>query len=369
MSNATEKKIAFALPLLGFYDTHFRELTSELKNIYDVYIIYGSKERKLDKNKKFINFYISRNSLSLVNLIKSFFSIIKILRDKRFDVVYFVGIYMIVLGIFLFPFVPGRKIFYFSGLGSLYTSERKLTKIFSKFLTLFIRFSLRILISSIDIFENTDDLKLLSSRLSRKARLIKGLGVNSSKFYFTKESNKNRTVLFSSRLIRDKGVAEVIKAAKFLHEKDSSIKFIITGNIDQLSINSLSKDEFDDMKGLPNVTYLGYSSRVDSLLKKSNIAILPSYREGLPRFLLEAMSSGRAIITTDVPGCREVVKNNFSGILIPKKDWYRLAEKIILLMNNNKLRHNLAKNAELSFLNKFSIEVISREHIKILEEL
>ena len=117
------------------------------------------------------------------------------------------------------------------------------------------------------------------------------------------------------------------------------------------------------------IEWWGFNDDINKVYQQSNIVCLPSYREGLPKSLIEAAACGRAIVTTDVPGCREIVKDKYNGFLVPPKNAKLLAEAILDLINNNYLRNKMGKNGLKYFQNNFTIENIVSQHIKIYHDL
>lgn len=143
---------------------------------------------------------------------------------------------------------------------------------------------------------------------------------------------KMTSFLLIARLIRDKGIIEYVEAAKILTSKYSNIKFKLVGPLDS-NPTSISKIQIKDWEASGIIEYLGETKNVRPFIQKSSVYVLPSYREGLPRTVLEAMAMGRPIITTDAPGCRETVIDNDNGFLVPVKSAEALAfamEKFIL---------------------------------------
>lgn len=221
-----------------------------------------------------------------------------------------------------------------SGLGTLFIKNSLSTKIAK----LLYRISQRK--ASKVFFQNNDDLELfIKNKLIKKEKsiLIPGSGVNTQLFIRDKEVNKKNlkfTFLFIGRLIYDKGIREYVDAAKIMRDKFPSIKFNVLGPIYNSNETAIKKSELEKWVKKDYINYLGESDFVKEEMEKASCIVLPSYREGLSKVLIEASSMSLPIITTNVPGCKDVVVDGETGFLCKVKDSIDLViqmEKIISL--------------------------------------
>jgi len=169
----------------------------------------------------------------------------------------------------------------------------------------------------------------------------------------------------ASRLLRDKGVFEFIEASYRVKEVLPNSKFILTGEFDEENPESIREDELMDALERSPVKYIGYTNNIYKEICKCNVAVLPSYREGLPRFLIEASASGRAAIATDAPGCSEVIDNNETGLIVPTKNIEALADAMILLLSDENIRHEMGKNARKKAEKFYSINSVIKSHLDL----
>ncbi len=207
-------------------------------------------------------------------------------------------------------------------------------------------------------FQNPEDLKLfLAKKLvpAHTADLLPGSGIDLEKFSPIEfNRNKSFTFLLISRLITDKGVLEYIEAVKKLRVQGLDARFQILGAKDPQHKRGIKLKVIDDWINSGTIEYLGTTDDVRHFIGKADCIVLPSYREGTPRTLLEAASSSKPIIATDVPGCHNVVNHNINGLLCQLKDVDDLADKMHEMANldNETLRRfgiNGRKKVELEF--------------------
>ena len=169
-----------------------------------------------------------------------------------------------------------------------------------------------------------------------------------------------------SRLLVDKGVREYVKAAKIVRTHFPNVIFQLAGNLDE-NPASISFKELQSWINKGDIHYLGKIKSVQSILKSCKYYVLPSYREGTPRSTLEALSTGRPVITTDVPGCRETVIHKKNGLLVPAKDPAALANAMIsLLKESNKSIKTMAKESFLIAKKKYEIKKINQNILNII---
>ena len=175
-------------------------------------------------------------------------------------------------------------------------------------------------------------------------------------------------VLLPARMLKDKGIYEfkntVYSLSKSIQKKT---EFILAGDIDSFNKTSLNIKELKKWNNEGIVKWIGHQKNMNLLMRKSNIVVLPSYLEGLPKSLIEASSSGRPIITTDVPGCRDVVEHNVNGVLVKVRDYVELSKAIKKLLSERNTRIQMGiegrKKAEDIFsnerINKLTYEIYS----------
>jgi len=190
------------------------------------------------------------------------------------------------------------------------------------------------------LFQNPDDLnEFVSCKLvaREKTALINGSGVNLDHFYPV-ALPEEVSFLMICRIIKDKGVIEYLKAAEIVKRTYPNTRFSLVGPFD-VNPSALS---FEDIKPYIDsniINYLGETRDVRPFLEKASVFVLPSYREGTPRTVLEAMAMGRAIITTDAPGCRETVVDGLNGFLVPVKDVENIARSMMYLIEHEDELH------------------------------
>ena len=224
------------------------------------------------------------------------------------------------------------------------------------------------------IFQNDQDRDFFVTRgiiNPNQIRRINGSGVNLEIFQETPATTcYPLKMLFTSRMIEEKGVLDIIKAAKILQPNyQDKICFILCGLL-ETNPNAVSKEILDEACDGKYIKYLGQRTDVIELLKEAAVVLLPSYyREGIPKSLIEATAIGRPIITTDWVGCKEVVVDTLNGFLIPIKSPKQLAEKIALLADNEAMRIAMGKESRKIAVAKFSIEEVINRHLKIYQEL
>ena len=213
------------------------------------------------------------------------------------------------------------------------------------------------------IFQNPTDRDLfLSKKLISPefAELIAGSGVDVNLFCPTKEPQDVPVVLFPGRLLRDKGILEFIEAARIIRDNKIPARFILAGDLDNGNPTSISAYQLQTWQDEGLVEYWGWNDQMCKVYPQANIVCLPSYREGLSKTLIEACACGRAIVTTDVPGCRDVVRHGENGLLVPAKDAGALANALQELIASPQLRQRMAdagrKLAEQSFSTERIIE-------------
>ena len=231
------------------------------------------------------------------------------------------------------------------------------------------------------IFQNNDDMQFFIDKnlvKSSQAVLIKSSGIDSEKFNIEsinkealhvvkKELNirDELVVLMVARAIWDKGVKEYYEACEALFKRYPNVKFLYVGDTDNGNM-SCANEEF--LKS-SNVIWLGHRDDIAELTAISDIYVLPSYREGVPRTLLEAASMSKPIVTTNAIGCKEVVDDGVNGFLVKVKDSKSLEEAIEKLINSKELRESMGKSGRIKVLQEFDVKIVVKKYLEVYEKI
>ena len=266
-----------------------------------------------------------------------------------------------------------RVVFTLAGLGPLFSSEDAKIKTIRAVIVPLFKFAFggegRFV-----IFQNPDDAKLLvrSGAVEReRCAVIRGSGVDTVQFAYTAEPTTDEpVVLFSSRLLKAKGIGEFVHAARILKSKGVKARFQVAGDIAPGNHDSVTRDQLNEWKDEGTVEFLGQRSDMPALMIKANIVTLPSYYgEGLPKVLLEAAATGRAIVTTDMPGCRETVEDGVTGLLVEAKNAWSLADALEKLLNDKALREEMGKKGRARIEKDFTIETVNARTLAVYKKL
>jgi glycosyltransferase involved in cell wall biosynthesis len=188
--------------------------------------------------------------------------------------------------------------------------------------------------------------------------LIPGSGVEEAYFREVPGVSREPLVVFPARLLRDKGILEFVEASRMLRDQAPGWRFVLAGAADYDSPNAVSSEEARRWVAEGVVDWGGYVSDMPALLARASIVCLPSYREGLPKALLEAAAAGCAVVTTDTIGCREAILPGVTGDLVPPKDARALANVLLGLMRDNQRRESYARAGRLLARQRFSLQAI-----------
>lgn len=217
------------------------------------------------------------------------------------------------------------------------------------------------------IFQNPDDLALFERGgmvAPGRWTMIRGCGVDMAAFPPRPEPDGVPVVMFPARLLGDKGVNEFVGAAEILKREGVAARFVLVGRGDPENPTDAGEALVRDWVARGLVEHWGYSEDMPASLAKSTLIVMPSYREGLPRGLIEAAATQRAIVTADVPGCREVVRHEENGLLVPVRDTAATAAAIRRLLADPVLRARLAARGRAIAEAEFSVAHFIAESLK-----
>ena len=184
-------------------------------------------------------------------------------------------------------------------------------------------------------------------------------------FTYTPEPEGPITVAMVSRMLKDKGVREVVLAARELRRRGTPVRTWLVGAPDPANPSSLDEAILHQWHREGCVKWLGHRNDIADVWAQSHIAILPSYREGMPKSLLEAAACGRPIVTADIPGCNDLVTHNVDGILVPAENWMGLADAVGKLAAEPELRKRMGAAARAKVEIEYSETVIVRETLEL----
>lgn len=212
------------------------------------------------------------------------------------------------------------------------------------------------------IFENPDDHALfLELGLVREdnSHIILGTGIDTEKFVPNPPTNSIPLTILPARMIWDKGVREFVEAARDIRESGVKARFALVGNNDEGNPTNIPFEQLTKWQKEGDVEWWGWQDDIATVISMSHIVCLPSYREGLPKILLEAASCGRPIVATDVPGCREVVRNGENGYLVPAKNSAALRDALLKLIKSEEERIRMGKVSRETVIQKFSNSIVN----------
>ena len=222
------------------------------------------------------------------------------------------------------------------------------------------------------IFQNPDDRALFVSRHVipiERTVLIRGSGVDVSQFVPSPEQSGLPIVLLASRLLWDKGVGELVEASRRLKKDGIACRVVLVGVPDPGNPKAIPVSLLERWQAEGVVEWWGLRNDMPEVLKASSIVVLPSYREGIPKILLEAAAAGRPIVTTDTPGCREIVRHGENGLLVPPCDPVALAQALHRLLQDPVLRAQMGKRGRGIVTSEFSEEQVIQETLSVYSEL
>jgi glycosyltransferase involved in cell wall biosynthesis len=258
-----------------------------------------------------------------------------------------------------------------AGLGTVFIAQTPLAKLRCWLVTKTLESALKNE-NLVAVFQNPDDRDtLLGKGLLNKqqARIVRGSGVKISDYPCLPEPKGRPVVVMAARLLKDKGVVEFVEAARLLRERGVDAEMRLIGSPDPGNPTSVTEQILNRWSAEKVVEVLGFRKDVAAQYAAANIVCLPSYREGLPKSLVEAAACGRAVVTTDVPGCRDAITPNVTGLLVPVKDPAALADAIQQLIEQHETRIRMGLSGRLLAEQAFAIEKIVEQHMSIYQEL
>ena len=221
------------------------------------------------------------------------------------------------------------------------------------------------------IFLNPDDPKDLLKTYNIKVKqvdILGGIGLDLDKYSHQPIENIDSSInfLFIGRMLKEKGIHDFIAAAKIVKQIYPEVQFTVLGAIDSANPGALQQSELDRLVSLNIINYPGQVDNVQKWIEASHVFVLPSYREGVPRSTQEAMAIGRAVITTDVPGCRETVVDGINGFLVEKWNPQALAEKMIYFIEHPEEIKKMGYESYKIAQDKFDAHKVNKRLIDML---
>ncbi len=316
---------------------------------------------------EFVEVSVSKNSINIFKDIKYKKELKKLIQSIKPDLVFTYTVKPIVYGGLAAKECGVKKIYpMITGKGYVFNSDEIKAKLLKWGVCKLYKMGLRG--ASKVIFQNRDDLELFCNlRLAEKEKcfVVNGSGVNMEQFSKA-PLPKNPSFFMLSRMMYCKGIREYLKAAEMVKQKYPNVSFSLLGNIENIQ-NSVSKGEIAYYVNKGVITHYGECEDVVPYYHACSVFVLPSYSEGTPRAVLEAMSCGRAIITTDAPGCKETVKDGVNGFIVPVKSSEAVAGKMIELIENPLLVQKMGEASYKYCKEKFEVSKVNARMLEIME--
>ena len=371
-------KLVILINDLSFFCSHRLPIAeAAMDKSIDVVIGYGElggadPQALEQKGLKVSLVPMKRGSMNVLRDLQSLFYIWRFFKKEKPDIAHLVTIKPYLYGglIARLTGIPAL-VTAISGLGALFIHKDLKSKILKFLLYPLYRLAFNHS-NQIVIVQNQEDAKVLRGwgvLNSNKVKLLKGSGVQLEKFINLEDTPGIPVVCFASRLLLDKGVYDFVSAARLLKKRKVQARFFLAGDLDTQNPKGINMEDLKKIREEGCVEILGYQKDIPSLYSRSHIICLPSYREGLPKTLLEAAAASRAVVTTDVPGCRDAIIPNITGLLVPVRDSEALANAIQDLIKHPEKRKIMGKAGRELAKKEFAIENIVDAHLKIYKDL
>ena len=311
---------------------------------------------------------LHRTGLNPLKDVKTLFSLRKVLKEIKPDIVFSYTVKPIVYGSIAAHMAGVRQMYaMITGLGYVFIGQTFKQRLLTQIVAFLYRRGLKY--NQVVFFQNPDDLHLFVSKSivpkTAKPVLVNGSGVNIEKFAFAPPKLSPVTFLLIARLIKDKGILEYVESARLLKQKYPDARFQLLGPLD-INPAAITQEQLERWTKEGIIEYLGKTNDVRPYIADASVFVLPSYREGTPRSVLEAMSMGRPIITTDAPGCRETVIDGKNGFLVPVKDVDTLKSAMEKFIQEPDLISQMGKQSRIIAEEKYDVRKVNRA---ILQEM
>jgi glycosyltransferase involved in cell wall biosynthesis len=317
--------------------------------------------------------HMKRSSLNPFREMAAFLELFFIFRRDRPDVVHLVALKPVLYGSLAAKLlgVPAR-VNALGGLGFIFSSERLIARLLRPMLIWIFRFIFNDSQSRL-ILQNEGDLHLLVERArvdSVGVHLIRGAGVDLNNYTPHDLPTGAPVVVLASRMLWDKGVGEFVKAAGEIKAKGINARFVLVGEPDKENPSSIQIEQLNEWHLMGIVEWWGYCIDMPKVLSESTIVCLPTYYgEGVPKVLLEAMACGRPIVTTDIPGCKELVVGRKNGLLVRPRDSIALANSLSELVLDRALCHRMGLEGRRIAEKEYSLKQVTDETLAIYRKL
>lgn len=368
------KKILFIVNIDWFFESHRLEIARKaILQGYEVHVACrntGRFEFFEDLGIKTHQVNFSRSDTNIFNNINTLRKLNSVIGNVKPNICHFITVKPVIFGGLISLFNLGFKpVFSITGLGSSFLSGGVIARVRSYLLSKFYSyiFSKK---NSFTIFQNTSDIFYIfrsKEKSAKNFKLIAGSGVDLQLYKPIKKNfDDHLKVVMASRALSDKGVNEYFKAAEIIKKKFSTgIDFSFYGDPDPENPSSLTLTQLKELNLSKAVNICGFCDQMHKVLKTAHILILPSYREGFPKIVMEGSSCGCISIVTDVPGCKDAIIPGKTGFLVEKKSVNSIVEILEYCMNNRRMLMEMSTMSRFHAENNFSIHKIVDEHLQV----
>jgi glycosyltransferase involved in cell wall biosynthesis len=300
-------------------------------------------------------------------------ALVRLYRHENPEIVHHVGLKPVIYGSLAARIVgiPG-VVNALAGLGFAFSSTSPFARLIRLVAAPALKVALRNQNSRLILQNSHDRQTLISAGLTRadSVRLIRGAGVDPARYPGSNVAVEPPLVILPARMLREKGVGEFVEAARLLRARGVKARFALIGRPDPMNPASIPQSAIDAWHAEGAIEAWGWQPDMPSVFAKAQIVCLPTYYgEGLPKSLLEAAASGCAIVATDVPGCRDIVQDRTTGLLVPPRDVGALVDALATLIDNVTLRSELGSAARISVAADFSLDQVISETLRVYAEL
>ncbi len=353
------------------YNFRFNLARSLKNNGYEVVFIAPYDKKYSELIKKEFEFYdvnIDPKGINPFSDLKTMIILYRLYKVIKPDIVLSFTIKPNIYSSIVAGMIGIKSISNITGLGTIFIKQSLVTKIAKILYKIALEFNDKV------FFQNNDDRNLFVENgliQKNKTGLLPGSGVDLDKFVPTSKKIKNKfKFLLIARLLKDKGILEYIGAIKIIKDKYKNIEFQILGAVGTANNTAIKKNELQIWIDNDLINYLGTTDNVEDVISKVDCVVLPSYREGIPRSLLEACAMEKPIIATNVVGCKEVVEDKKNGYLCRVKDFQDLADKMQMIINlTDEEKMIMGKVGREKIVKEFDEKIVINKYLRIIKEI